>query len=293
MSLSLVGPQLLRLLAVAWPAPFLHTTTSTVQIGGRCARTQQLGANPPPFIPCDALDIENNDGHDWRPRIAWSRLLANAGHCLSPGWEIKPEEIAAAKPANTDTDTDKIGYRLDLIAVVVSQPLRRLQFLVRRPPQCWASSSDCPATSNHSNDNRTTRKISPVPSFILKFRRPPKSKDRHRNSSLFRWIRRTNRRNKEADQLMSWSDIAPLYGHFGTDWVAMEATEAVRSSNSSCFRTAAILPSGSSPERRLLHISNNLRSSADKCCFSVDILYQQAFGQSQKIKIDKRFKSGY
>ena len=28
---------------------------------------------------------------------------------------------------------------------------------------------------------------------------------------------------------MSWSDIAPLYGHFGTDWVAMEATETARS----------------------------------------------------------------
>ena len=144
-----------------------------------------------------------------------------------------------------------------------------------------------------SNEYRTTKWISPVPSFIQKFRLPPKPKNRRRNSSLFRWIRRTNRRNKEADQLMSWSEIAPLYGHFGTDWVAMEATEATRSSNSSCFRTAAILPSGSSPERRLLHISNNLRSSADKCCFSVDILYQQAFGQSQKIKIDKRFKSGY
>ena len=78
--------------------------------------------------------------------------------------------------------------------------------------------------SNYSppcKDNRTTRWISPVPFLIQKFRLPPKPKNRRRNSSLFRW---TNRRNKEADQLMSWSDVAPLYGYFGTDWAAMEAT---------------------------------------------------------------------
>ena len=126
LSWSLVGPHyvLLRQLAAAWPAPFLHTTTSTVQRGGRSARPQQqLDSHPPPFIPCVALDIENNNDHDWRPRIAWSRLLANAGRCLSSGWEIKPEAITAAKPAKTDTGkAGPIGYRLDLVAVVVSHP---------------------------------------------------------------------------------------------------------------------------------------------------------------------------
>ena len=39
LSWSLVGPQLLRLLAATWPAPFLHTTTSTVQRVGRSSWT--------------------------------------------------------------------------------------------------------------------------------------------------------------------------------------------------------------------------------------------------------------
>ena len=50
LSWSLVGPQLLRLLTAAWPAPFFHTSTSTVQRGGRSARTQQLDANPLLFL---------------------------------------------------------------------------------------------------------------------------------------------------------------------------------------------------------------------------------------------------
>ena len=48
---------------------------------------------------------------------------------------------------------------------------------------------------------------------------------------------------------MSWSDIAPLYGLFGTDWIAMEATETAPSSNSSCDSARPIPPSGSSSRR--------------------------------------------
>ena len=48
---------------------------------------------------------------------------------------------------------------------------------------------------------------------------------------------------------MSWSDMAPLYGHFGTDWIAMEATETTRSSNSSYDSARPIPPSGSSSRR--------------------------------------------
>ena len=74
-----------------------------------------------------------------------------------------------------------------------------------------------------SNDNRTTRRISPVLSFILKFRIPPKSKDSHRNSSTRR-------------SFWNWMT--------GSRW---KRRSAARSSSSSCFRTAEILPPRSLP----------------------------------------------
>ena len=67
---------------------------------------------------------------------------------------------------------------------------------------------------------------------------------------------------------MSWSDIAPLYGHFGTDWIAMEATEADRSSSSSCvsarprfFRSPNPLQIPAALLLRLLWHRHNSRSS--------------------------------
>ena len=168
---------------------------------------------------------------------------------LSPGWDTTPEEITAAvKPK-------KKKKKIHGQDRIWSPSWSLIRFIASNSSsvalQWWASSPDCLAATNPSSANRTARRISPVPSYslLLKFRIPPKSKDRHRNSSLFRWIRRTNRRNKEADQLMSWSEIAPLYGHFGTDWAAMEATAAARSSNSSCNSTRPISSSGLSPRR--------------------------------------------
>ena len=91
----------------------------------RSARTQQLDANPPPFIPYVALDIENNDGHD--------------GHTHVPhGSDCWPTRVAVFRPIGIQrrrklqillNQQIKTRTGQHLVAVVVSHPIRRLQFV--------------------------------------------------------------------------------------------------------------------------------------------------------------------
>ena len=154
-------------------------------------RTTTAAGRQTTFIPYVALDIENNDDHDWRPQCAaWYRLLANAGRCLSPGWDTTPEEITVAVKPKKKKDTDRTGSgRRRGLSSASSPPIHRPS-----PSSGGRRLQTVRQQLTPSNDNRTTRRISPVPFFILKFRIPPKSKDSRRNSSLFRRIRRTNRR---------------------------------------------------------------------------------------------------
>ena len=126
MSLSLVGPPLLRLLAAAWPAPFLHTTTSKFKEVDAARGHSSWTPNHLPLYTS-----KQRHGQDW---IWW--------------------------PSSS------------VIRFAESSDGRRLQTVRQQ--------------LTPSNDNRTTRRISPVLSFILKFRIPLKSKDRHRNSSTRR-----------------------------------------------------------------------------------------------------------
>ena len=126
MSLSLVGPPLLRLLAAAWPAPFLHTTTSKFKEVDAARGHSSWTPNHLPLYTS-----KQRHGQDW---IWW--------------------------PSSS------------VIRFAESSDGRRLQTVRQQ--------------LTPSNDNRTTRRISPVLSFILKFRIQLKSKDRHRNSSTRR-----------------------------------------------------------------------------------------------------------